>query len=485
MDQSEIICRFLDANLCVHPKVLDKIVKKENQSEYIEKLITNFTKDRSIITPDDYEEIVEVVIKKGGKKLAEEYDPEIKINDVSKDSPRTGSIDGFIEYFNNRYQKGVKVFKERKHLFDAMSVEQALEFSRNSEIKVIGLVESLRKSKKGNTIIMVEDPTGIVPVVVLSSDKELMELSRTVVEDDIVCVEGVTGSREGGIIIAKNISFPDVPFKSANNSRDVPLAIAMISDIHVGSYEFMNKEFSRFLKWLKGDLGDRKQRELAQKVKYLLVAGDLVDGVGIYPGQIEDLAIKDIFEQYRRLSELLEQVPDYIEVIIGPGNHDATRQAEPQSAIFEDFSAGLYSNPMIHMVGNPCYANLHGTNVLIYHGRSMDDIISKVPGNSYSRPEKAMLNLLKKRQLVPIFGEKVPVSPGNVDCLFIDEVPDILHCGHLHTTGVLNYRGVTLINSGAFQSQTDFQKRLNMHPDPGKVPIYDISTRNTTIMKFT
>jgi DNA polymerase II small subunit len=436
-----------------------------------------------VITLDDLKEL-EVVVKKSKKRFAEEYDSEIKLNDVASNSPRNGSLEGFLECFNNRYKKGVKVFKERKHLFDSLSVEQILGVEGNSEVKVIGLAESIRRSKKGNIIIMIEDPTGVIPAVVLKSDKELVEVTRNIVEGDMVCVEGVTGSREGGIVIAKDISLPDVPFSNSNKRSNVPLAIAMISDIHVGSFEFMEKEFNKFLKWLNGDLGNNKQRELAQKVKYLVIAGDLVDGVGIYPGQVEDLAIKDIYKQYKKLSELLELIPNHVEIIISPGNHDATRQAEPQTPIFEDFAAGLYSNPMIHMVGNPCYATLHGTNVLVYHGRSMDDIISKIPGNSYSKPEKAMLCLLKKRQLVPIFGEKVPVSPGNIDCLFIDEVPDILHSGHVHTTGVSNYRGVTLVNSGAFQSQTEFQRKLNMQPDPGKVPVYDLSTRSTTIMKF-
>ncbi len=484
MNRSAIVCRFLEADICVHPTVLNEIAGCEDPTDLVERLINSVDVQGSIITPADFKSL-EVVVKKGRKRTAEDYEGEIEIRDVSQNSPRKGNIEGFLGYFNSRYEKGVGVFKERKHLNDTLTVEQTLRYGGKSEVKLIGLVEGVRKSKKGNILIMLEDPTGLIPVVIGKTERELVDLSRTIVEDEIICVEGVTGSGEGGIVIAKSISFPDVPFSQQNKKPEAPLAIAMISDIHVGSYEFMEKEFSRFLGWLNCELGTTKQKKLAERVKYLVVAGDMVDGVGIYPGQIDDLVIKDIYGQYARFAELLEQVPDYIEIVISPGNHDATRQAEPQSPIFEDFAQGLYSNPNVHMVGNPCYASLHGTSVLIYHGRSMDDIISKIPGTSYSQPEKAMLKLLRKRQLVPVFGEKVPVSPGDVDCLFIDEVPDILHSGHVHTTGVLNYRGVTLINSGAFQSQTEFQKRLNMQPDPGKVPVFDIGSRNTTIMKFT
>lgn len=483
MDQTQIICRFLEADLCVHPSALEEIIKKENPDEYIENLITTIQK-KGIVTPEDLME-AEVVVKKGGIKLAEEFDCEINIKDFNKDSVRKSNIEGFVEFFNSRYQKGMKIFKERKHLLDHLTVEQVAGYGGNKEVKIIGIVDEIRRSKKNNLIIQLEDPTGVIPVVVLNSDRELSALSLSIVPDDIISVEAVTGSKGADIVIAKDISFPDIPFtKNTKPNQELPLAIAMISDIHVGSHEFMEKEFLRFIKWLKGEIGIERQRELAEKVKYLVVAGDVVDGVGIYPGQIDDLEIKDIYKQYNRFSEFLDLIPEHIEIIISPGNHDATRQAEPQPAIFEDFAEPLYAHPRAHLVGNPCYVNLHGTNVLIYHGRSIDDVISTLPDMSYSRPEKAMLELLKKRNLVPVFGEKVPVSPSTADNLFIDEVPDIFHSGHAHTTGVLNYRGVTLVNSGAFQSQTEFQKKLNMHPDPGKVPVYDMGKRNTTIMKF-
>jgi DNA polymerase II small subunit len=40
------------------------------------------------------------------------------------------------------------------------------------------------------------------------------------------------------------------------------------------------------------------------KIKYLFVAGDSVDGIGIYPQQITELDIFDIYEQFDRLTDL-------------------------------------------------------------------------------------------------------------------------------------------------------------------------------------
>ncbi|RMF90466.1 MAG: DNA-directed DNA polymerase II small subunit [Methanobacteriota archaeon] len=483
MDRTEIVCRFLERDLCVHPTVLHEIASREDPDEFVERFLSS-VKKKGIITLQDLQSF-DVEVRRGGRRAAEEYESEVEIRDPGEASPAKGSLEGFVQYFNSRYEKGLRVFRERSHLKGTITVSRALEAAQGSEVKVVGLVTEIRKSKKGNTILVIEDPTGTVPAVIPSSESRLADLSKSIVHDDVVCVDGVIYSNKGNIIIANELFLPDVPIeKDRGKGGGVPLSIALVSDIHLGSYEFMEREFMRFIKWLRGEVGSEKQKRLAESVKYLVVAGDVVDGVGIYPGQLNDLQIKDIYEQYSRVAELLEMVPDYIDIIISPGNHDATSQAEPQPAIFRDFAERLYENPSIRMVGNPCYVKLHGTSVLVYHGRSMDDIISTVPGMSYSRPETAMLELLKKRQLVPIFGEKVPVSPRGMDCLFIDEVPDIFHTGHVHTTGASSYRGINIINSGAFQSQTEYQRKLNLHPDPGKVPIFNMETGKTVIMKF-
>ena len=44
-------------------------------------------------------------------------------------------------------------------------------------------------------------------------------------------------------------------------------------------------------------------RPLARTVKYFVLSGDGVDGVGIYPGQERHLAITDLFAQYGELAD--------------------------------------------------------------------------------------------------------------------------------------------------------------------------------------
>ena len=54
----------------------------------------------------------------------------------------------------------------------------------------------------------------------------------------------------------------------------------------------MADAWQRFLQWLSGEVDDASG--LASQVQYMVIAGDLVDGVGIYPGQQNDLDIMDI-----------------------------------------------------------------------------------------------------------------------------------------------------------------------------------------------
>ena len=94
-----------------------------------------------------------------------------------------------------------------------------------------------------------------------------------------------------------------------------------------------------------------QERPLAKTVQYFVLTGDGVDGVGIYPGQERHLAITDLFNQYGELARMLEDIPDWVDVVMLPGNHDAVRPAEPQPGLDPEVQQD-YSNTTF--VGNPC-----------------------------------------------------------------------------------------------------------------------------------
>ena len=210
--------------------------------------------------------------------------------------------------------------------------------------------------------------------------------------------------------------------------------------------------------------------------------------MGVYPGQYEELAINDIYDQYALAAELVQQIPEYIEVIIIPGNHDATRQALPQPAIKKEYGEPLYEARKVVMLGDPAKISMNGVEFLLYHGRSLDDVIANVPDITYQNLHetisKAMRYLLKTRHLAPIYGSRTPIAPDTQDYLVIDSVPDVFHSGHVHIFGHELYRGTLIVNSGSWQSQTPFQEKMGIDPTWGVAPILNLKTLKLTPIRF-
>ena len=117
----------------------------------------------------------------------------------------------------------------------------------------------------------------------------------------------------------------------------------------------------------------------------MIVGGDIVDGIGVYPNQDKELAIKDITAQYDEAARLLGDIRSDIKIIITPGNHDASRVAEPQPAVPEKYAKSLYELNNTEFVSNPAIVNLEGMKVQIYHGRGIDDMVMGVKGFSHER----------------------------------------------------------------------------------------------------
>jgi len=159
------------------------------------------------------------------------------------------------------------------------------------------------------------------------------------------------------------------------------------------------------------------------------------------------------------------------------------RPSEPQPAIHRDIAGGLHDLNSV-MVGNPSRLALDDVEFLVYHGRSFDDIISSIPGLNREKATPPMVKLLKKRHLAPIYGGRTAISPEKKDYLVIEDIPDVFHCGHLHTWGYERYRDVSVINSGTFQGMTNFMRQLGVRPTPGIVPILNLQTHDMAVKNF-
>ena len=102
---------------------------------------------------------------------------------------------------------------------------------------------------------------------------------------------------------------------------------------------------------------------------------------------------------------------------------------------------------------------------------------------SYMHSEKVMVEYLKRRHLSPVYGGNL-IIPEDVDYMVIEEPPDIMHCGHIHKNGYAQYRGTLVINSGTFQSRTEFQIKQGHVPTPALVPVYETKTGKLRTLDF-
>jgi len=432
---------------------------------------------RTSITPPPFESR-----KEAFKPLALEIDADIKIlEDPTVNMNTVGSIEEYQEYFLDRFTRLQRCLRQRMDARDATSLSEALKAPVNAKVKVIGMVTEKRESKQ-RTFLRLEDTEAAVTVIVYPNlESSVRERTRALLLDQVVCIIAVKARND--LLVLDDIVFPEIPQKTPNKASE-PVYAALISDLHVGSKLFMSAEFNRFLMWLNGKIGDTHWREMAGHVKYVVIAGDLVDGIGIYPKQTKELAIRDIHRQYTTVSKFLEQIPDYVELIIEPGNHDASRKALPQPALSNEYAEPLYEARKMHSLGNPCTISLHGVELLVYHGRSLDDVVANVPNASFDSPEEAMKLLLRGRHLAPIYGQRTPIAPGKRDFMVVDRVPDIFHAGHVHVQGHDRYRGVLVVNSGAWQKQTEYMKKLGLEPTPGIIPVVDLQTLQVATLDF-
>jgi len=392
-----------------------------------------------------------------------------------------GTLEEYLEYFQDRFKRIEHLLRQRMDVKAATPILEALKSQAKTKLKIICMVTEKRDSKN-QMILSVEDLQASATILVpQNAPEDVKKKALLLLPDQIVCLAVI--KTRTNLFLAEDIIFPEIGKKVQQRAQE-PVYAVLTSDLHIGSTMFEKEAFRRFILWLRGKYGDDQMRDMAGKVKYLLVAGDIVDGVGVYPGQAKELSIRDVHKQYNFAIKYLEKIPDYIEIFISPGNHDASRKALPQPAIPEGYLTAIRGKPNIHSVGSPCLLSLHGVEVLMYHGISLNDIIGVVPGMDHDHPEKAMRLLMQSRHLAPMYGGKTMLSPENRDYLVIDRVPDIFHAGHIHVLGYCNYRGVLVVNSGGWQKQTDYMEKLGLVPTPGKVPVVNLQTLETTVLSF-
>jgi len=412
--------------------------------------------------------------------------PKIKYKLFYADTTPDKKIDvsDFVGHFRARYQELQRILMNRPELQQNLVSINKISSNRQSH-SIIGMVKEKRVTKNRNLIITFEDLTGEISGLVREDNKEIFEKANELQVDDVV---GVRASGNNELLFIYNIFFPDA-FMPEKMKFDEDVSAAFVSDMHCGSTFHLGKMFEKFLNWLNS--GD----EEAKKIGYIFFVGDNVDGVGIFPGQQNLLTLKTMKEQYDLLASYLKRIPKNITIFMCPGQHDATRVAEPQPIISRRYAPALYEIENLVLVTNPAMVKLcegeRELKFLMYHGASFNALIHEIKElkvlKAHSCPAKVSKHLLKRRHLAPMHGmsKSIVYTPNaEKDPLVISEVPDVMCTGDLHRADIENYNGVLIIASSCWESQTPFEEKVGNIPEPGKVPILNLKTRQIKMLDF-
>ncbi|MDC0159504.1 DNA-directed DNA polymerase II small subunit [Candidatus Nitrosopelagicus sp.] len=459
---SSAVSYALNKGFQIHPDALE-ILHKINVNELaqiIKDVVREKTKQKVfLINEEDFEIYL-------GIKDDEEHQVEFEIlSDPTNMITSAEGVEGYGALFTSRFNKLKQIMSDRPESKKVRDIESVKSVTKtNDELYVWGLVSD-RKSDRNITKITIEDLTSSMEVVVFEGD--LKETADTLLMDQFAMFR-IIPAKNGGFF-AKDIYLPDIPEHTTNRSKTETYAV-FLSDLHVGSKFFMEEELADFINWISS------ADPIARKIRFVVIGGDLIDGVGVFPGQEKILNQTTTEEQLQKTFEVLDRIPKHIKVFLISGNHDAGRKALPQPAIPKMYNSELWDRENFFMLGNPSLVSLNGVKVLMYHGQSIDDVVRTTPGVSYDKPAAVMRHFLKARHLSPIYGSRTPIAPETEDMMVIDDVPDIFHSGHVHFVGLDMYKGVLIVNSGAWQRQTDFQESVGITPTPGMAIIVNLQT---------
>ena len=480
MQKEEFIKSLIEKGALITPDVLS--LTEQELAKIVEKLPKEL---KGVVIDKKFVDSLTSETKSKTEETRFQGDARVKIVKSYEGTLKKREISDFIFYLKARYSQLKRILLERSSLQEATSINKL-----SSEGCVIGLVYDVRKTASGNYVIRLEDPTGAIDCVI-SKSNGIVEDAKEIVHDEVI---GVKGVKSGASLFVKELCFPDVPIEIKPKHAKEECYAAFISDTHFGLKQFLQEDFERFLRWLNKEECSAEDEEIIDKIRYLFVLGDIVEGVGVYPNQEKDLEVKDIYEQYKLAADYFARVPKHISIIICPGNHDAVRLLEPQPGFDKEFAEPLFKLSNAYLVSNPAMVNIHaskdfpGYNVLLYHGFSFpyyaENVESIRSQGGLLRADLIMKFLLRKRHLSPAHTSNLYVPDPEKDFLVIDKIPDVFASGHIHRLTVTTYRNIFCFNCSCWASQTEDMERRGIVPEPSKVILLNLKTRNVIVKDF-
>src|SRR3989344_1080994 len=463
---------FLKKGLLLDPKIINNfkdIVFLDEKERFSDSLFLDSLSYKDIIedrtqVKDIEDEIYINKISNDAKRHDEkeditDIDVPINISDRSNikiikcyhDNARRREVKDFILYIKQRLNFLKNILLSREELQNTLSISKILDKKSRENVSIIGIVKNKRINKTGSITLTIEDLTGEVDIL-FNKNIEILDEIRDVMLDEVVGITGIVGDK---IVFGNKLFFPDIPVTNEFKKYHKEEYIVFTSDVHVGNKFFYEKNFSNFIKWLNLEYGNENQKEIAKYINTIR---------------------KDIT------------------IILICGNHDAVRLSEPQPIIDKKIAPSLFENDNVIFTTNPSIVNICSTenfpgfNILLYHGYSFpfysEEVDSIRKKGRLERVDLIMRYLIQRRHLAPSHGSNLYIPDPDEDHMLIDKIPDFFVSGHIHKTNASTYKGITLLNCGCWIGQTEDQEKRGIVPDPNRIMVVNLQTRDIKILNF-
>jgi len=301
---------------------------------------------------------------------------------------RRVSVQDTVRYFTNTYEKLRNMIAGNPDLINLISINKI-----TTQTKNFSLIGSVREKDEENKSITIEDTTGEIEIYINDS-----EIFHEIVVDDVLGIVCTKTDRPS----AERIIWPDIPLRRSINKTDEDVYCLFVSGFNMGAENFNKKTYENFLEWLRKNKYDKL---------YIFILG----GVS---SKKEDII------------NFFDGLPlDSFKIFV-PGEIDSNTNVDVL----------LIKQPTILKIENKLI-------FLICRG----DVLSKYTKLWNETLNKVMLNLLKKRQLDPVFDKQIYEEDQ-----VLDVVPDVFVSQDSNEPSLLNYKGTTILTTGSFASTPSF-----------------------------
>lgn len=296
----------LNKGFQIHPdafKILDDITDVKKLEKIIKEIVKEKTRQKQYqINQNDLETYL-------GIKDDPNLQSDLKVlSDPTEKITSGEGVKGYNALFSSRFNKLKRIISERPESKMLKSISVVKSTKLENDVYVCGLVTA-RSAERNITKLVLEDPSGSFEGIIF--DDELQKTAGTLLIDQFVMVRVATAKNSG--LMIKDLIMPDLPDQKINKSESEVYAV-FLSDLHIGSKYFMEEELVEFVKWISSP------DPVARKVRFVLIGGDMVDGVGIYPNQNKELVCQTIEDQLQKAEDLLDKIPTNVKIIIMPGD---------------------------------------------------------------------------------------------------------------------------------------------------------------------